>query len=677
MKFYAYFLLTFLPSVVFSQSTKPAIAKEPAWITKNVIDYSKISLDNEATDGYVDIAYETQVSLAEQTEYVRRSKKIISQAGIQNGSQVSVDFDPSYQQLFFNSIRIIRNGEILNKLQLNAIKTVQQEKELDDFIYNGTLNSILILDDVRQGDIIEYSYFIKGFNPIFKKKYSEKFRLNYSVPIYDLYYKLIVPADRKINIKNLNHNLQPTIHPENGAKIYEWHKNNIGPLVTQDYLPTWYNPYAEILVSEFNSWKEVSDWAMELFPLKKELSQAVLKKVKEIEAAYTSVEDRTHATLQFVQDDIRYMGIEMGVNSHKPTDPSKVFIQRFGDCKEKSYLLCVMLHAMGITANVVLINTDDKKEINNWLPAPTNFDHATVRIKLGNAYYWFDPTIAYQRGNIKDLFYPNYEVGLVIADSTTGLTNIPAHQVSYQHVQELFTVGAMYGSGTLKVTTNFKGHDADNVRNDFNTESNSELMTSYQKFYSAYYDGIKADSVTHNDDDSTGIFTTNEFYTIPRFWTVEKDNVDKFSISPFVIDANFIRPKEKDRKMPFKMAFPSNFQEEIIVDLPTDWNVTESETHVKNANFAFNSKFYCEYNRVHLLTDYESFKDHITADEASQYFEDYKKYDAGADFEITSGKKDAESKQSSSTKDKIIVLLLIIIVVGGLIWWSQSKGNRY
>jgi hypothetical protein len=417
MKLHLYLVFTipilFISSIVFSQSGKLAISKEPAWITKNNIEYNKTSLDKYAQDGYIDISYERQVSLGDQSEYCRRSKKIISQAGVQNGSEISVSFDPSYEKLMFHSINIIRKGEILNRLQLSNIKIIHQEKELANFIYNGILNAVIILEDVRQGDIIEYTYTIKGFNPVFKNKYAGEFSLDFSVPVYDVYYKLIVPAGRKLNIKNLNQAPQSSLSFVNGQQIYEWNKKNISPLLLQDYTPYWYDPYAQILVSEYNSWKEVNDWAMELFPGQKNLSAALVSKINEIKRVHISNGERLKAALKFVQDDIRYMGIEMGENSHKPAAPSKVFAQRYGDCKEKSYLLCCMLNAMSIEASPVLINTDSKRSINVLLPAPTDFNHVTVRVKLDNVYYWFDPTIAYQRGEIKNLFYPDYKLGLL------------------------------------------------------------------------------------------------------------------------------------------------------------------------------------------------------------------------------------------------------------------------
>src|SRR5437764_8162154 len=135
-----------------AQHRTPIAGKEPAWVTLNTIDYTSSSLDKDAEDGYADLNFEKQVSLADQCVYMRKSIKILSEAGVQNESQISIIFDPSYQQLIFHTIRVIRNGEIINHLQLSKIKTIQQETDLDNFIYNGSLNAVLFLEDVRKGD---------------------------------------------------------------------------------------------------------------------------------------------------------------------------------------------------------------------------------------------------------------------------------------------------------------------------------------------------------------------------------------------------------------------------------------------------------------------------------------------------------------------------------------------
>jgi transglutaminase-like putative cysteine protease len=667
------FQLLVLNGLLFSQQSRPVVSKEPSWISINKVDYSQTSLDKDAKDGYINISLEKQISLAEKSRYTRSSRKIISQAGVQNGSEISVSYDPSYEQLIFHSIRIIRKDETINKLDLSKIKVVHQEEDMTDFIYNGQLDAILILEDVRQGDIIEYSYTLKGFNPIFKNKYSDSYSMNFGVPIYQVYYKLAVPAGRKINIKYLNQQPVATVSAVGGQQVYEWRSNNIPSVVLQDFMPSWYDPYSQVLVSEFNSWKEVNNWAMELFPAKKTLSAPLQKKIGEIEKDYTNDADRTKAALQFVQDDIRYMGIEMGENSHKPADPSKIFAQRFGDCKEKSYLLCCMLNAMNIDACPVLINTVSKKNINALLPAPTNFDHVTVRIKLDSQFYWFDPTISYQRGDIKNIFYPDYQAGLVIDAATDTLNAIEFRNISSVHVKEYFKVSAMSGGGTLVVTSTFQGSEADDLRNAFNSETISEKMTSYQKFYATYFEDIKADSLTFTDDDSTGIFTTKEYYSIPNFWTLEKSGMKKFSFSAFTINSVIYKPKEKERTMPFRLLYPAKYTEELVIDLPEDWKVTDSETHLKNSNFTLNSRFYCLLNQVYLTTEYESLKDHTTLEESAKYFKDLKEYDDAADFEISSGDDTLLKKDGGNSAVNILTAVVLIgALFAAVAWWSKK-----
>jgi transglutaminase-like putative cysteine protease len=670
--------VVFFSTSLFSQSAKLSAGKEPVWVVKNNIDYTKTSLDKDASEGAIDLCVESQVSLAEHTKYVRLSKKIISQAGVQNESTITVSFDPSYEKLTFHKISIIRNGETLNKLNLSKIKTIHQEEELNSFIYNGIIDAVLILEDVRAGDIVEYSYSVKGVNPVFNDKFSYEFNTEYSVPVYDLFYRLLVPKSREIKIKNTNETLQPVITNINDQQVYEWHKTNVAPLVLQDNLPSWYNPFGRVSLSEFKDWKEVNEWAMELFPPKKIFSAAIQKKIDEIEKGYNSDVARTAAALRFIQDDIRYMGIEVGRHTHKPADPSKVFAQRFGDCKEKSYLLCCMLNAMNIEASPVLINTSAKNNLNNMLPAPTNFDHTTVRVKLDGSYYWYDPTISFQRGNIKDMFYPDYQAGLVISPNTTSLAAIPFRNNSYQHINDYFKADDMFGGGSLVVTTTFKGDEADEARNHFNNESVSEILNADKKFYSKYYDDIKADSLVFTDDDSTGIFTTIEHYTIPKFWTITKDDVTKadvkkFTFSAFAINSVLHRPKDKDRKMPIGLSFPASYKEEIIISLPDEWSISTSETHLTNKGFAYNSKFTCVYNQVRLTTDYENFKDFVASDESAEYFKNINQYDDNENYTLSSGGDGAVKKPFSSSGKDTLPAIISIVVIGGFLVWRYRR----
>src|SRR5258706_261706 len=141
-----------------AQNSKLRFEKEPEWVTITNVDYNNKKLEEEAEEGYFDLGFEKQVSLTQHSRYYKKTIKILSDAGVQNSSEISIDFDPDYEQLIFHSIRIIRDGKSLNRLQLSKFKIIQQEKELRMHLYDGSLTALLVLDDVRKGDIVESSY---------------------------------------------------------------------------------------------------------------------------------------------------------------------------------------------------------------------------------------------------------------------------------------------------------------------------------------------------------------------------------------------------------------------------------------------------------------------------------------------------------------------------------------
>ena len=654
-----------------AQNTRPTKSAEPSWITRQWYDYSKTNLDKQAEYGYIDLVSEQQVSLKEEATYYKRAYKIISEAGVQNNSELSINYDPAYSRLSLHSIRIIRQQDTINQLNLSKIKTIQQERELAMHSYDGSLSTILFLEDVRKGDIVEYSYTVTGFNPIFKGKYSRYLETSFSSPLYYLFYKLVVPAERTVNVKNSLIKINPSIKSENGRTCYEWSLNNISPVKIQDNVPSWYDMYSMIMVSEYNSWSEVNSWARTLFPKNLSLSPALKKKIEDINTKEVTDEAKVLAALRFVQDDIRYLGIEMGVNSHQPSHPNKIFAQRFGDCKDKSYLLCNMLASMGISADPVLINTEYKKTISDWLPTHAAFDHVTVRVRLNNKYYWFDPTISYQRGRIDGIAFPDYQRGLVITDTTTSLTVIPFKEPGLTNVKEIFDIPNTSGNARLTVITEYTGSFADDLRRTLHSSSNEEMQNIGKEYYATYFEEIDCDSLNYVDNDTTGVLTVREYYSISDLWENSKGK-KRASFQPFVITGVLDRPRDSKRKMPFYLSFPAKYKEEIQINLPDDWEGEESEHHVRCDGFRLKTKYIYKNRQFQLLYQYETLKDHVDPSEMDEYVQKYKKaseslaYELSLPGEFSSDVTDVTSPLNITGGLSIIVLVLILACL--IIW---------
>ena len=550
-------------------------------------------------------------------------------------------------------------------------------------LYNGTLTALLLLEDVRKGDIIEYSYTIKGFNPIFNDKYCDVFNTRFTVPIGNVYYKVVTPENKKINIKCTDAGVhERTEHTKLGVE-YEWKLSRIEPLRVDKRVPSWFDPFPSIFISEYNSWSEVSSWASNLFPVNVSLSPGVQKKINDIRTNNTSNEARTLAALHFVQDEIRYMGIEMGTSSHKPGDPNKTFSQRFGDCKDKSYLLSTMLRALGIEASPVLINTSYKNTINNWLPSNSAFDHVTVRANVDGKMYFFDPTISMQRGTLKDIVYPDYQTGLVITNATQSLTAIPFYNKSAVKVKEIFDVPDMTGKAQLKVITKYSGSFADNNRNDFNNNSLYEIKKKYREFYSTYFDKIIADSLSYKSDDKTGEFTTTEYYTISDLWKTENgQSVTTSAFAPFIINSVLSRPDNQKRTMPYALSYPANCTEDIEVNLPYEWSQDMKQKMVQCGFFNLNAEAYFSKRKVKLHYEYENLKDNVPADEMEIYKSNFKAaedicrgWDLTLNNKTAYGGSDFSSTTTTSTGN-IFTQLYVILAFFFIITVIIKRRNR-
>jgi hypothetical protein len=611
---------------------KPTVEKAPAWVTQHELDLSHRSLDRYAESGYVDQAYEKQVNLSQQATYNRIAIRILSDAGVQNQSEVSMEFDPSFQKLAIHHIVIRRDGKVINQLNLGKIKVIQQETEREDFLYNGTKTALLLLEDVRKGDVIDYSFTCYGFNPVFNGSYSDFFTLKFSVPVYRLYYKLITPEGKKVTLENDKTSIKPTVKKVGGESISEWTLEDVEPEWLDESPPTWYDPYPCIMVSTWESWKQVSEWTAGLYPFDLQLSPGLREKIEQIKTENKSLQKRVLAALRFVQDEVRYYGIEMGAHSHKPHHPNVTFAQRFGDCKDKAYLLCIMLRQLDVYAEPVLVNTSYKKTIVNWLPSPQNFDHVTVRAIINGKSLWFDPTISYQRGNLENIFYPDYQYGLAVNNNTTGLTFIPAHRNSEVWIKDSLFIRNFSGKAKLVVETRYSGGTADGVRAEFEKNSIYEMQAEYKEFFLSYFDQVTSDSITYTDQED-GTFVTREYYSIAGLWSFKKDKKE-MSVSPFMINSVMEKFTDASRSDPYALRFPLKYRETIYIELPQDWNESSSSKVITNRNFKFKSSYTIDGNVAVLEYEYENLKDHVGPFEADEYIEDFRQMKDEAGFGI-------------------------------------------
>jgi hypothetical protein len=91
--------------------------------------------------------------------------------------------------------------------------------------------------------------------------------------------------------------------------------------------------------------------------------------------------EKMRALAKFVQHDIRYVAIELGIGGWQPHPAPEIFAHRYGDCKDKATLMGSMLREIGIESYYSHINTE-RGAITPVTPAHLGFNHTIIAIKL-------------------------------------------------------------------------------------------------------------------------------------------------------------------------------------------------------------------------------------------------------------------------------------------------------
>jgi len=581
---------------------------------------------------------ERQINARENEIFFHSMRQILTVSGVQKEANLTINFNPGYQNLTFHWVRLWRGSEHLDRLDTNQVKVVQPEREMDDYILNGKKSAILVLDDVRVGDVLDYAYSVKGENPVFTGHFSAEVPVQLGQPAERLFTRVLWPNGRRLYAKTHGCTVQPKIISGADTVEYTWDLRQIPGITLEDSVPSWYDPEPWVQLSDFKTWAEVNQWALELFKTSGPLSPELTRQI----AAWKQLPDRESqimAALRFVQDDVRYFGIEIGSSTVKPGDPSTVFSRRFGDCKDKSLLFVTILRALGIEAYPVLVNSTLCRGIVDWQPTDGAFDHCIAVARCDGQTYWLDPTMSYQRGSLAAHYLPAYDYGLVIAPYTTALTAIPHNTGPPQTtISEYFLLRGANQPADLKVVTVAQGRDAEGLRELFASKKRSDLEKSYTRSYASLYPGIRmTSSIAIEDDIAQNKVQTVELYSIDNIWA-PPDKTGRYSCEFYASRiADMLRkPADTDRKFPLGIDYPAHLFLHTEVTLPQPWPAGSEKKTVNDPAFSFRKAALASGNRLIMEYDYNSLADWVSPERVSQYIQRLNEASQSLGYTLTS-----------------------------------------
>jgi transglutaminase-like putative cysteine protease len=559
---------------------------------------------------------------------------------------------------------------------------LDRETELEYQIFNGTKSASIILEDIRVGDIIEYSYSIKGINPVFQKSYYGRNTVQWSVPVQEYKLRLLHPQSRPINIKYHKTDLTPEVFRKNQQVEYRWISKNPPVISGERQLPAAYTLYPWIQFSEANTWQDIVQWALPLYQLDVKPGPKLQVIIEKISKSHPSQEQRVTAILQFVQEQIRYLGIEIGSGSYVPNPANLVLQRRFGDCKDKTMLMITMLKAFGIEAYPALVNTDLHNGISEWQPAATAFDHVMVYAKLNNKAYWLDPTRQPQKGNLDRIYQPDYGLALLVKADSISLSQMPPAKIYKKIIVDDWTFNETDSSATYKITTLYRGNSADYIRHKLASKPLKETQETYLNYFAKIYPSIVLTQPFNIiDDTEKNELQVEEVYSIPNIWEEGKDQQGKLGADFYPVDLFDYskKPKILHRKQPLALEHPIYIEQKTRIHLGDGWDLEDTQVKLQNTGFYFEKNIKYTAGVLQLDYQYRSKSRAIKLGDFKQYLTDLETMDDELGYSLW--KYGAEFNVESDTEETNWTLVILFILAGSIflmlsIWVYRHDSNK-
>ncbi|HTV83510.1 MAG TPA: DUF3857 domain-containing protein [Acidobacteriaceae bacterium] len=324
------------------------------------------------------------------------------------------------------------------------------------------------------------------------------------IPIADTAFEIDLPPGWHQRAVWSRH--EPELPTEVAPNQFRWEMQNVRPinLANVSLAPDW-NALAGWMSVHYSAnpvpdggalWAQIGDWYQGLASPQSEGGTDIASEARSI-APGDDFMSKLENVANFMQQQIRYVGIEIGIGNLKPHSAEEVFRNRYGDCKDKATLMIAMLDAVGIRATWVAV--DHRRGVVNPAAPSILADHviiairipagyqnpllqAVVTAKTGQRYLIFDPTNQWVPiGQLPDYEQGGY--GLLVAGTDSQVIQLPVLNPNLESTDRTANFQlAADGTLTGEVTMQRYGALADDWRDALEMDSEKDQRQLIERF---------------------------------------------------------------------------------------------------------------------------------------------------------------------------------------------------
>jgi hypothetical protein len=511
---------------------------------------------------------DSQIHAEQHSLFIHQVIRLETMQAVQHWSQWRLQFEPKTQLVTLHSLKIRRGDSEIDQSNLGKSHLLQREEGLDRFVIHGWFTLLIVLEDVRPGDILDFSYTIRSEPVLFPNHGGCFFTLPQGVPVGKYHFAVQFNNLRQRKWKSSSPDLAPVEKKENEMIFWEWAGEKFAGLTPEINSPSWHISYPWIQVSDFADWQMVAAgtaqaWAAE------ENDEAVTEIAHEVQSKAADLPSQIQKAIEFVQNDCRYLSVNVELGGQIPTSPGIVARRRFGDCKDLSFLLANLLKKLGVKARPILVNAFLRKAVADFLPMPALFNHVVVEFEVDGKRRWIDTTFKEQGGDVFNRIISDYGFCLPVDAAAASLILPPQfEQPDLFDLREHVLLDTTNAPSLMAVTLTTEGAQAEVLRRQLKQLGVEEWAKQRTQIMANRFGNVKrVGEIKLRDNRAKNRFTLVEVFEI-KFVLGQHPNpkLCRFNMPGNWLAGVLPRPQKMERHTPFLLPYPCHIHYTADID---------------------------------------------------------------------------------------------------------------
>ncbi|RYZ20790.1 MAG: DUF3857 domain-containing protein [Chitinophagaceae bacterium] len=225
------------------------------------------------------------------------------------------------------------------------------------------------------------------------------------------------------------------------------------------------------------NWNQLGGFLATLNQGRDQLPPALKQKVHELTDGLGSPREKVQRLYQFLQQNTRYISIQMGIGGWQTFEARYVAEKGYGDCKALSNYMFSLLKEAGIPSHYAVIRAGSTPRDRNLMEdfASNQFNHAVLVVPMQKDSLWLECTSQITPPGYMGSFTGNRKA-LLVTETGGKLAATPryTHQDNLQHRHVSGSIGAE-GHLDVKTSTLFRAEQQDDLSGFVQTASREHV----------------------------------------------------------------------------------------------------------------------------------------------------------------------------------------------------------